>query len=720
MSKALQLKLTLVFSGLLVALVGQLLQMSAPVTPISAAPAPRPADCLPTCTVYLPIVVKPAGPLAATIEVNQALGQNSGRYVAGKDAGIIVYLQSGPVTVNAAQQSVVVKRDGNTITTLEPQPADQPTSVLVFLCPNRAACGDWQAGNYSFDVTVNGNTASLSNIQFQTRKPLRVLAVPMRVNYGAGPEDVPDDSWKMAGNFIQQVYPVDPAAFKWELGQTLDVSQFDIRTNEGAFGVWKALKDLQPRECTDNTAGANCFEKIIGFMPHQIDKGGGRFTNGYTYGDPANIVGIFAGMQRTVAHEVGHTFGLGDEYNGLGGAFRCAVNPTPPNYVGKDWDNRSNTNFSCVDSTTQGFEDTGSGVRVVASASHPLDLRGAGLLNDDKGNFMGNYNDVSKAWVSPDAWKQIFDQSVPTTPRVLLQPYRALEVAGTISRSGSVILEPWYSFTTTDALVPVSSTYTIKAVDALSNTLMSAGLEVITEVFDQELFNQDPLHEWTFNQIISFPVGTAAFKILSGTTVLKVVPISANAPVVTITAPTAGITITDNYTIMWNASDVDGDALTYDVEYNHSGDVDDWIFLATGITATQWMDDFSTLPGGLNLSRIRVTATDGIYATTATSGLFNVPATAPEAFILDPASDSVFTYTQAIVFEGYGYDYQDGDLESDTALVWTSNLVTGTLGMGPFIVVDTLPIGQHIITLSATNSLSMTAVTTVTITITPP
>jgi hypothetical protein len=40
--------------------------------------------------------------------------------------------------------------------------------------------------------------------------------------------------------------------------------------------------------------------------------------------------------------------------------------------------------------------------------------------------------------------------------------------------------------------------------------------------------------------------------------------------------------------------------------------------------------------------------------------------------------------------------------------------------MGPFIVVDTLPIGQHIITLSATNSLSMTAVTTVTITITPP
>ena len=697
MSNVSILKSAIRFASLLALLVVQPWNIGAPASPVRAASAAKPAV------------------LAATIEVNQALGQNSNDYVAGKDAAIVVYLQNGAVTVDPAQQNVVVTRDGATVATLAPQPSAQPTAALVFLCPDRATCGDWQAGNYSFTATVNGDSASLSNIQFQARKPLRILAVPMRVNYGGSVMDVPNDSWKTAGAFAQQMYPVDPGKFKWQLGQALDVSQFDITTDAGQKGVWQALANLQPQDCASSTAGANFYEKIIGFMPQAIVSADGTsVTNGYTYGDPANVVGIIPGMERTVAHEIGHTFGLGDEYNGLGGAFRCAVNPTPPNYVGSDWDNRSNTNFSCVNSTTQPFDDpAGTGVRIIANTAHPFDTRGAGLVTTDRGNFMGNYSDASKAWVSPDAWKQVFGQSAPAAMlRPSLAPYQALEVSGFISRTGEVTLEPWYSYTSTTALAPVTSAYSIQAVDALSNTLTSAGLEVNYNVFDQAPLNNAP-----FFQDIPFPAGTAAFKIFNNTTLLKVVPVPAHAPLVTITAPTAGLTITKNYTVTWEASDLDGKALTYEVEYNHSGNAADWITLATGLTTTQWTDDFSTLPGGLNQSRIRVTASDGVNATAATSALFNTPARPPEVDMLTPQAGATFTHAHGNILEGYAYDYQDGDLTVDKALVWRSSLVTGTLGTGSFIVVNTLPVGKQVISLSATNSLGLTSVATATITV---
>lgn len=672
-------------------------------------------ECVPNCISYLPMALKPAGPLAAKIEINQVLGQQSDRYVAGKDTAIVVYLQNGPVTVNAAQQSVEIKRDGNTIATLAPQAADQPTSVLVFLCPNRAACDDWRAGNYTFDVMVDGNLASLSNIQFQPRKLLRILAVPLRTNYEGSIEDVLSEDWKTAGSFIQQVYPVDPNSFKWILGPMLDVSIFDITTNNGRKRVWEAVRDLQPKECARNTSGPNCFEKIIGFVPRQIPLASGGVLNGYTWGNPANIVGIFSGFRRTVAHEVGHTFGLGDEYNGLGASYRCDINPTPPEYVGKDWYDRQNTSFSCSDPSVQGFEAGNStGVRIVSGQAHPLDLRERGLINNDLGNFMGNYSDDSKTWISPAAWRRIFDQSTPDASRrsAVTSPYRVVEVSGFINLSGNVTLEPWYSFTSTETIVPVSSTYTIKAVNALSQTLISQGLELEFNLVHESI-DDAPFHE-----VVAFPSNTAAFKIYKGNTLLAIVPVSAHAPVVNITAPTTGLTLNNTFDITWTANDADGDKLTSEVEYNHSGNEKDWITLATGLTTTHWVQNFATLPGGSGKSQIRVTVTDGVNATSVSSALFNVPARAPEVFIVDPSASASYAKNTSVTLEGYAYDYQDGDIESDTALVWRSNLLSSPIGTGTFIVTQ-LPVGQHIISLSATNSLNITGVTTRTVTIKP-
>lgn len=664
--------------------------------------------------IYLPIVLKGGAqppPPTFTVEINQALGQHSGRYVAGKDTAILVYLANA-ITVDPNQQSVVVKRGGTTVTTLSPQRTDQPTQVLTFLCPNRQACGDWQAGTYSFDVTINGALSSVSNIGFLDRKALRVLAVPVKANFGGAIKAVTSDDWKVAGDFILKVYPIAPSGYQWQLGQELDTSQFDINTRDGQRDVWQALANLQPMECTANPSASNCFDKIIGFVAERP----GGMLNGYTWGAPANVVAIQSGMKRTVAHEVGHNYGLGDEYDGLAGAFRCDVNPTPPNYVGKDWYNRANTNFRCVNSTTQGFEEgDGSGVRVIAAQAHPFEIGGRGLIANDLGNFMGNYGDVSKAWVSPDAWKQVFDQLAPaqlSMARPRAAPYRVVEASGFISRTGGVTLQPWFSFTTTEVIRPISSTYKIEAVNAVSATLASQGFELTFDVFDEP-----PIDSAPFDVALPFPADTAAFKIISGTQVLKVLPVSRNAPVVSVTAPTAGLLISGVYTITWNASDLDGDRLYFDVEYNESADPNGWLFLATGITATRWTEDFSTLPGG-HQARIRVTATDGINATVATSALFTVPARAPDVFIDEPLPGASYKRGTAVALEGGAYDYQDGWLFSDTQLTWRSSR-DGVLGGGELLIVDNLSLGQHTLSLSATNSLGLTGVATTTLTINP-
>src|SRR4051812_28235899 len=70
--------------------------------------------------------------------VAQALGNQSDKFVAGKETGVLVYLD-GPVAVDPAQQKVEVKLAGDTVATLEPSPSVGPTNPLVFQCASRAA-----------------------------------------------------------------------------------------------------------------------------------------------------------------------------------------------------------------------------------------------------------------------------------------------------------------------------------------------------------------------------------------------------------------------------------------------------------------------------------------------------------------------------------------------------------------------------------------------------
>jgi hypothetical protein len=276
---------------------------------------------------------------------------------------------------------------------------------------------------------------------------------------------------------------------------------------------------------------------------------------------------------------------------------------------------------------------------------------------------------------------------------------------------GKVTVEPWWSYMDDAPFVQVKGLYSIEAQDATGKALATQGFNVS---FVAQTNPPTELIDAPFEQGLPFPDGTTKFVIKKGTAVLYELKVTANAPEVKITAPASSDTISGTYTIKWTGTDKDNDPLYYDVEYSQDGTEENFFPLATSITTTQWTDDFSTLPGG-DKAVIRVWVTDGINANVVDSAPFKVPAKAPEVWIDDPADKATIKADTETAFSGGGFDWQDGDLTSDTGLVWTSD-VQGELGKGELIYATLKP-GAHTITLTGTNSLKMTGTTTIKVTV---
>jgi hypothetical protein len=299
------------------------------------------------------------------------------------------------------------------------------------------------------------------------------------------------------------------------------------------------------------------------------------------------------------------------------------------------------------------------------------------------------------------------------------QVSRVIVASGEIHRDDTVTLEPWYHSTASmgpmSPLPATSGAYTVEAVDALSQTLASQGFDVsFAPLLDVEPQEVDVAR---FDVAVAFPPGTAAFRIKHGDKVLRVVPVSSNAPTITLTAaPAPGQVVSGVYTITWQSADADGDLLYHIVEYSHNGR--DWFVLASNITVTQTVEDFDALPGGQQ-ARFRVFGSDGVNAAEATSAAFVVPPKPPEVFIESLKPGARYMAGTNVPLSGWANDEQDGNLYSSDALVWYSDQ-DGTLARGPDLNTHTLSAGQHTITLSATNSAGLTGSASVTITIEAP
>ena len=219
----------------------------------------------------------------------------------------------------------------------------------------------------------------------------------------------------------------------------------------------------------------------------------------------------------------------------------------------------------------------------------------------------------------------------------------------------------------------------------------------------------------SFGHVVPFAVGTRAIQIVDasrGNLVIGTKAVSPHPPIIgNVATQTPGPT--GVATLGWTASDVDGDSLRFDVYYTHDSGTS-LLPLMLNVAGSSVQVDTSSLAGGLG--QFRVVASDGVNTAWAQSAPFSLANKPPSPRILNPG-DGVKIYTgQLVNLQGEATDPQDG-LIPDSGLAWT---ISGKpIGIGPRLSLTDLPLGLSQIILTATNSMGLSARSSVNVNVQP-
>jgi hypothetical protein len=168
--------------------------------------------------------------------------------------------------------------------------------------------------------------------------------------------------------------------------------------------------------------------------------------------------------------------------------------------------------------------------------------------------------------------------------------------------------------------------------------------------------------------------------------------------------------VTGTVTLAWNASDPDGDPLTFDILYTPDPAVP-YQPLQMGVSGSSAQVDTLQL-GGSPSAILRVVASDGVHSAYGDTDPFTLASKPPQPRILTPIDGTQVHWGQLVNFSGEALDYQDGSV-AEGNLVWSNQ--HGQLGTGALLSVDDLPVGTNYITLGATNSDGLYAQTQITV-----
>jgi alpha-tubulin suppressor-like RCC1 family protein len=204
-----------------------------------------------------------------------------------------------------------------------------------------------------------------------------------------------------------------------------------------------------------------------------------------------------------------------------------------------------------------------------------------------------------------------------------------------------------------------------------------------------------------FQTIVPNPGDITAIEFLYDDKSIKTLQLSDNVPQVTVTYPNGGELLNGAETIRWTATDADGDTMVYDILYSPDNG-SSWETLVLDLTENEFVwntDEYAGCDDGL----IKVLASDGTNTGyDISNSIFGVAKKKPNINIYHPLPNAVFHSDRQVKFEGSAYDYEDGQFNAEE-VKWTSS-INGELGYNPILYTRGLLIGEHTITLSATDS----------------
>ena len=311
-----------------------------------------------------------------------------------------------------------------------------------------------------------------------------------------------------------------------------------------------------------------------------------------------------------------------------------------------------------------------------------------------------------------------FSAGAVTTPQeVLIISGRRTEIADS---SVEVDVSPMYTVRTTSTPPEVlSGPMRLELLDATGGVMRSAIIEVPRLGANAHRINTRTVSDASEVQdlwlvAVVDPPEFDRYRIVEGSTVVAEGSASSTAPTVTVMAPVpadggggTARSSEDTVRLSWSGADVDGDDLTYRVQYSTDGGAN-YRTVATGVDSDSLVLDRDQLAGS-NRARFRVIASDGIKSTSAESPLFIVAPHRPRVFIHNPTTTRSYGPGAMIALSASAYDAEEGSL-SDSAITWTSD-IDGHLAVGSFalLVADDLSVGTHRLTATATDDSAMSA-----------
>lgn len=322
-------------------------------------------------------------------------------------------------------------------------------------------------------------------------------------------------------------------------------------------------------------------------------------------------------------------------------------------------------------------------------------------------------------WISPFTYTHILEEELdsplevqPASTRGALAPGDFWQVSGTID-AGTVEFRPLFEIETIASTDAGSGLYAIEVVDGVGGRLFIRYFDPAIPQARVQAGAGEPEFSPAFSELIPVQQSAATLRVLD-TNGLPIgsIDLAGAVPVVEVTSPTGSGPLAGEQTISWMIDDPD--SADHDVWVQYSAnpeDVDAWQTLGKGLSGNQLTADFDLLAGGTDTAVVRVLASDGVHTGTATAGPFQVPSKQPEAVIVFPPDASVFQKDEVVWLQGIGLDADDGSLAAE-ALVWESN-ADGVIGMGEDLPTTSLSVGDHEITLSATDADANVATATV-------
>jgi uncharacterized repeat protein (TIGR01451 family) len=494
------------------------------------------------------------------------------------------------------------------------------------------------------------------------------------ITYSASLSDLDDDvTW------LRQALPFEGVDF-WDMSpvDTIFINWWDLSED----APWEAALDWLA-DLHDDDGAPTHWELVLPYLPPSYGDGD---DDGYAWGGVARVDGrdmivVPYGNEHT-AHEYGHNTGLLHPYGcNAGGPF---------------------------------------------DHNNPIDLEGYGLNPETLEIYPpSTYTDImtycSNRWITRYSYDHMYrdvaggsvagaEAAAVATPQPGLLVAGRLNVdagTGTIRRSE---LGEWMGapFNATG-----SGPYSIELRDG-------GGALLFTRFFTPALNTTDGNGtgsvSYSYREFLPPQAGLASITLKHGAQTLASRTLSANAPTVTLLAPNGGEVITGTFTASWQASDLDGDALTYALQYSVDGG-QTWMAITRGLTETTHTLSGLRLPGASH-ARLRVVASDGVLTARDVSDAdFAVPNHAPQVRITRPEDGSrvrfgALTYLAA--------DAHDKDQQGIVNQVQWRSDKDGILATGREIGVISLTVGIHAITAVVTDMAGMTASDSITLVVLPP